>query len=258
MGEHRFEQHLKISVLCNQHRCSIDFLSRPLWLLWAITNHPNIFWRCIIHVIPSLHRDIANYTLLVWALVDIDLFLCTCCPIACTSGAPRSRAVASLGSLAAEPFHRAWHSSVSHAPHPCLWSHPPNSLLSWNLQCISSGNPGASNDAVAGSFGNQTVLRWRGRNRELCGVTAHVNKPVWGANIDWKGMWVGGRGLNAIAEAILQGIVPVKEGNFAIFHPVLAWIQRGMWTKKAQWKWFWHQNEHRTSKPLQCERWVVN
>lgn len=126
-------------------------LSRPLWLLWAIPNHPNIFWRCIIHVIHSLHRDIANYTLLMWALVDIDLFLCTCCPIACTSGAPRSRVVASLGSLVPEPFHRAWHSSVSHAPHPCLWSHPPNSLLSWNLQCISSGNPGASNDAVAGS-----------------------------------------------------------------------------------------------------------
>lgn len=41
-----------------------------------------------------------------------------------------------------------------------------------------------------------------------------------------------GRGLNSIAETILQGIVPVKEGNFAVFHPVLTLIQRGMWTKK--------------------------
>lgn len=130
-------------------RCSMQFYQTHIAYLDSNKSSP--LWHYAIHIIHSLHLDMANDTFLIWALVYIDLFLCTRCPTACTSGAPQSRVIAGLGSLVPEPLHGAWHSSVSHAPHPCLWSHPRNSLLSWNLQCISSGNPGVSNDAAEGS-----------------------------------------------------------------------------------------------------------
>lgn len=55
------------------------------------------FWRNTINVIQSLHHDMANYTLLIQALFFIDLFSCTCLPLAHTSGASRPCVIASLG-----------------------------------------------------------------------------------------------------------------------------------------------------------------
>lgn len=157
----------------------------------------------------------ANYTLLIQALFFIDLFSCTRCPIARTSGAPLSRVITGLSSLVPEPLHSTWHSSVSRAPHPCLWSHPRDSLLSWNLQCISSGKPAVWNDAAEGSSVIKLHCVCEGA------VSSDSTCPPLGGGIDWERTEVERVGCKR-SDNITKNSAN-KKGNEP-FHPYIQWL----------------------------------
>lgn len=100
---------------------------------------PNTFkLHCV--VFCSLHLIILCDIIQFSAVVRMNLFASTCCPLACTSDILRSLMIASLGSLVPSLPLGLSHSSARYAPYPCLWSYPRNSSLRGICNALAQGS----------------------------------------------------------------------------------------------------------------------